>query len=108
MLFFFFFTKSEEMARVGSRDRHPRWRSKNTQLNELPCSRVDLILLHTALFHQMAQNANNADPRGLGICIGVLICGAIVKSEKCGRIQCFLIQYYIHLLFQLVIHVCVI
>ena len=28
MLFFFFFTKSEEMSRVGSRDRHPRWRSK--------------------------------------------------------------------------------
>ena len=27
MLFFFFFTKSEEMSRVGSRDRHPRWRS---------------------------------------------------------------------------------
>ena len=25
----FFFTKSEEMSRVGSRDRHPRWRSKN-------------------------------------------------------------------------------
>ena len=29
MLFLFFFTKSEEMSRVGSRDRHPRWRSKN-------------------------------------------------------------------------------
>ena len=25
----FFFTKSEEMSRVGSRDRHPRWRSKS-------------------------------------------------------------------------------
>ena len=74
--------------------------SKNTQLNELPCFRVDLILLHTALFHQMAHNANNADPRGLGICIGVLIsitvliqiCGAIVKSTQCGRIQPFQIQ----------------
>ena len=28
MLFFFFFTKSEEMSRVGSRDRHTWWRSK--------------------------------------------------------------------------------
>ena len=72
--------------------------SKNTQLNELPCSRVDLILLHTALFHQMAHNANNADPRGLGICIGVLICGAIVKLEKCGRIQPFQIQNSIHIM----------
>ena len=25
-----FFTKSEEMSRVGSRDRHAWWRSKNT------------------------------------------------------------------------------
>ena len=26
---FFFFTKGEEMSRVGSRDRHLRWRSNN-------------------------------------------------------------------------------
>ena len=70
--------------------------SKNNQLNGLPCSRVDLILLNTALFHQMAHNAHTADQKALGICIGVLICGAIVNSEKCGRIQPFQIQYTIH------------
>ena len=30
---FFFFTKGEEMSRVGSRDRHLRWRSKITIKN---------------------------------------------------------------------------
>ena len=33
MLFFLFFTKGEEMSRVGSRDRHSRWRSKTNSFH---------------------------------------------------------------------------
>ena len=78
--------------------------SKNTQLNELPCSRVDMILLHCKMASMHWHLSTWVwELRALGIYIGmmeyivIILCGAIVQMENYGRIQTFLIQYTIHL-----------
>ena len=53
MLFLFFFTKFDQMSRVGSRDRHAGWRSKNY----LYTSISNLIHKLHFIWHKTNKNA---------------------------------------------------